>query len=76
MQVKITRTTVANKQFVHAGQVYDLPDEDARMLLQIGKAVLVDAEPAEEQPEPLTTENTDAVIATEAPKRRGRPRAK
>jgi hypothetical protein len=76
MQVKITRTTVANNQFVHAGQVYDLPDNDARTLLQLGKAVLVDAAEPEPQPEPLTTENTDAVVATEAPKRRGRPRAK
>lgn len=76
MQVKITRTTVANKQFVHAGQVYDLPDHEARALLQLGKAVLVDNAAPEPQPEPLTTENTDAVVATEAPKRRGRPRAK
>jgi len=72
MQVKITRTTVANKQFVHAGQVYDLPDAEARTLLQLGKAVL--AEPAEPAPAPLTTDAAEAVVATEAPKRRGRPR--
>ena len=51
MQVKITRTTVADGKFVHAGQVYDLPDADARTLMQLGKAVLATDAPAP-APEP------------------------
>lgn len=73
MQVKITRSTVAAKQFVKAGQVYDLPDADARLLLQIGKAELVqDVGPV--ATEPMNTETVEAVVATEAPKRKGRSR--
>lgn len=72
MQVKITRTTVAAKQFVHAGQVYDLPDHDARALILLGKAEAVEAvEPA---PTVLDTQAAEAVVATEAPKRKGRKR--
>lgn len=73
MKIKITRTTVANKQFVLAGQVYDLPDADARLLVQLGKAEAVDGV---EQPAPveMTTETSEAVIETGAPKRKGRNR--
>jgi hypothetical protein len=72
MQVKITRTTVAAKQFVHAGQVYDLPDGDARALILLGKAEAIDA--VEAAPAVLDTEAAEAVVATEAPKRKGRSR--
>jgi hypothetical protein len=83
MQVLITRTTAANKQFVRAGTVIELNDYEARELILMGKAQPVDEpapetaveatdEPAAEAGE-LTTENAEAVVATTAPKgkRRG-----
>jgi hypothetical protein len=77
MQVKITRTTVANKQFVLAGQVYDLPDADARMLLQLGKAVTIEAvEAVEAPPAILDTVAADALVETDAPKAKRSRRAK
>lgn len=72
MHVKITRTTVADKRFVLAGQVYDLPDQEARALIQLGKAEPATAEAPPAPAEPLTTENTDAIVATDTPKRKGR----
>ena len=74
MQVKITRTTVADGQTVKAGQVYDLPDADARTLLQLGKAVTVNAVEAEEAPPAvLDTVAAEVMVDTEAPKpKRGR----
>jgi hypothetical protein len=84
MQVLITRTTVANKQFVRAGDVVDLEVNEAKLLIAIGKAEAVggDDEPASEtaveaeaeaEATELTTENAEAVVATAAPKgkRRG-----
>lgn len=59
MQVKITRNTVAAKQFVFAGQVHDLPDAEARALIQMGKA------------EPVTEAMP---VEPDAPKRKGRKR--
>lgn len=55
MQVKILRTTVADKRFVRAGVVVDLSDIDARALILLGKAVLADAapEPVAEVLEPV-----------------------
>lgn len=83
MQVLITRTTAANKQFVRAGTVVELNDHEARELILMGKAQPVD-EPASEtavdaveateaDTTELTTENAEAVVATTAPKgkRRG-----
>jgi len=86
MQVLITRTTAANKQFVRAGTVIELSDYEARELILLGKAKQVD-EPASEtaveaeaetesveaEGDELTTENAEAVVATAAPKgkRRG-----
>lgn len=73
MQVKILRTTIADGQVVRAGQVYDLSDADARLLVQLGKAQPADAQ---EQPAgPLDTEKASPVIDTEAPKRKGSRRA-
>jgi hypothetical protein len=78
MQVLITRTTVANKQFVRAGDVVELEANEAKLLIAIGKAEAVggDDEPASEtavEGDELTTENAEAVVATAAPKgkRRG-----
>lgn len=71
MQVKITRTTIADGQVVRAGQVYDLTDADARLLLQLGKAV--PAEPEQDpEPEPMTTASVEAVVEVETKKPRGR----
>lgn len=74
MQVKITRTTVAAAGFVKVGQVIDLPDAEARMLIAIHKAVPVEA--AEPAPEVLDTVEAEAVIDTEAPKAKRGRRAK
>lgn len=74
MQVKITRTTVAAAAFVKVGQVIDLPDSEARMLIAIHKAVRVEA--AEPAPAVLDTVEAEAVIDTEAPKSKRGRRAK
>lgn len=78
MQVLITRTTVANKQFVREGSTVDLDDNEAKLLIALGKAVAVGSdepasETAVEAEDELTTENAEAVVATAAPKgkRRG-----
>lgn len=73
MQVKILRTTTAEKRFVIAGQVYDLAEAEARALILLGKAIEAVDEP-QVQAEPLNTENAEAVVATEL-KRKGRRRA-
>lgn len=74
MQVKITRTTVAAAGFVKVGQVIDLPEAEARMLIAIHKAVPVEA--AEPAPAPMDTEQAAAVIDAEAPKAKRGRRAK
>ena len=78
MQVRITRTTVANKQFVREGSTVDLDDNEAKQLIALGKAVAVGgdepaSETAVEAEDELTTENAETVVATAAPKgkRRG-----
>lgn len=77
MQVKITRTTVAAKQFVHAGQVYDLPDHDARSLILLGKAEAIQAVKATEAvPAVLDTAAAEAVVEPDAPKAKRVRRAK
>jgi len=71
MRIQITRTTVAANGFVRVGQVIDLPDAEARMLIAIHKAVLV--EDVEPTPDVLDTEQAEELISTEAPKaKRGR----
>jgi hypothetical protein len=80
MQVLITRTTVANKQFVREGSTVDLDDNEAKQLIALGKAVAVGGdEPASETAveaeadgDELTTENAEAVVATAAPKSKRR----
>lgn len=74
MQVKITRTTVAADGFVKVGQVIDLPEAEAKMLIAIHKAVPVeDVEPA---PEVLDTTEAAPLIDSEAPKAKRVRRAK
>lgn len=67
MQVLITRTTVANKQFVREGSTVDLDDNEAKQLIALGKAVAVGGD------EPASETAVEAVVATAAPKgkRRG-----
>ena len=59
MKIRITKNTVANKQSVKIGQVIDVPDNEGKFLLSIGKAEKHEAKP-EKEPEPIN----------EAPKRR------
>jgi hypothetical protein len=87
MQVLITRTTVANKQFVREGSTVDLDDNEAKQLIALGKAVAVggdepasetaveteaETESVEAEGDELTTENAEAVVATAAPKSKRR----
>lgn len=74
MQVKITRTTVAAAGFVKVGQVIDLPEAEARMLIAIHKSVAVEA--ADPAPVELDTEQAAAVIDAEVPKAKRGRRAK
>lgn len=77
MQIKITRNTIADGKPVRAGQVYDLPTAEARMLLQLGKAVAIESVEADEAPtEILDTVAAEAVVDTEAPKAKRGRRAK
>lgn len=39
MKVKILRDTVADGRDVYAGDVYDISDSDARLLIRMGKAL-------------------------------------
>lgn len=73
MKIRILRTTVADKQFVRAGEICDLSDYEAKTLIQLGKAEAVDAveEPAAEV---LDTTEAEAVVDTGTPKRKGRSR--
>lgn len=74
MQVKITRTTVAADGFVKVGQVIDLPEAEARMLIAIHKAVPVDG--VEPEPEVLDTTEAAPLIDSEVPKAKRGRRAK
>lgn len=75
MQIKITRNTIADGKVVKAGEVYDLPDADARTLLQLGKAELVTVEAAPVE-QVLDTTEAEPVIDTDAPKAKRGRRAK
>ena len=61
MKVKFTKNTVAAKQFVKIGDVCDLPKDEAKFLINIGKAVAFIDPEAPEVPE---------LITQPAPKRR------
>ncbi len=74
MQIKITRNTVAAERFVQAGQVIDLPEAEARMLIAIRKAEAVADEPP--APAVLDTVTAEAVVDTDAPKAKRGRRAK
>ena len=45
MRVQVTRDTVAGGCAVFVGQVVDLPDEDAAVLLRLGKATALTIDP-------------------------------
>jgi hypothetical protein len=38
MKIKIIKTTVANKQFVRAGEIIEVSEADAKLLIGINKA--------------------------------------
>lgn len=70
MKILILKSTMADGRPVQAGQVEDVSDTDARILLRMGKASLpVEAEPA---PAVLDTEAAAPVIAEDKRKGRGR----
>ncbi len=56
MKVRIVRNTVANKQPVEAGQILELPEPDARLLIAAGKAVFDESVTISDQPEIETAE--------------------
>lgn len=60
MKVLITRTTMADGRKVREGSIEDLPDRDAAILIELGKAVAA-GQPVLTEPEPV--------------KRKGRKRA-
>ena len=74
MQIKITRNTVAAERAVKVGQVIDLPEAEARMLIAIRKAEAVVDQPPE--PAGLDTVTAEAVVDTDAPKAKRGRRAK
>lgn len=41
MKVRILRSTVADGRCVYVGEIYDISDNDAKKLIQMGKAVAV-----------------------------------
>lgn len=68
MKIKILRTTVADARFVRAGNVEDVSDKDAQILILLGKAVAVEAEEAPAvvglTEEELNTKVAEAAIET------------
>lgn len=59
MQIRILKNTVASRQSVKIGQVIEVPENEGKFLVSIGKAEKYKGEP-EKEPEPIH----------EAPKRR------
>lgn len=54
MRIRITRNTVANKTAVQTGDIVDVSDADATMLVKIGKAeayIVSDPPPHTDGPE-------------------------
>ena len=72
MKIRILKSTVADDRFVKAGNVEDIAERDAMLLIRLGKAESVDELPP--APMVMTTENFSGVV--EDKPRRGRPRAK
>lgn len=77
MKIRILKTTVANKQFVKAGEIIEVSEADAKLLIGINKAEAADGDvvaveaPAEMSiQEELTTETANAVIETKAKTKR------
>lgn len=69
---------MAEGRLVRAGSVEELIEKEAHTLIMLGKAEKVEAEaeqpaaadePVEAQAEELNTDNAEAVIAEEAPRR-------
>lgn len=74
MKIKILKTTVADSRFVKAGEVIDVPESEARLLVGIGKAEYVSGTEQVEAPvqieKPLDTETAEAIVETKLRKPR------
>jgi hypothetical protein len=67
MQVRVVRDTVADGRVVTAGEVVDLPAQDAATLLRLGKAeALTDPPPVPKNPSdgPAPIPVMDAAVAS------------
>ncbi len=50
MKIKILKSTVGDKKDLYAGNIYEISDKDARLLIAMGKAVEIKDEEKEEKP--------------------------
>ncbi|HEU6436581.1 MAG TPA: hypothetical protein VE028_03955 [Nitratidesulfovibrio sp.] len=77
MIVTITRNTVAARTPVFVGDVLELDDAEARMLIRMGKAVeAVDDAPKEAAPAEVKQAPADATAHVSAPQRAPNKRRK
>ena len=74
MKIKILKTTVADNRFVKAGEVIDVLESEARLLVGVGKAEYVSGTEQAEAPvqieKPLDTEAAEAIVETKLRKPR------
>jgi len=68
MKIKVLKKTVADSRFVNAGEVIDVPEADARLLVGVGKAEYVSGSEQAAAPvqieTPMNTETVEAVVET------------
>ncbi len=72
MNILILKNTVADGRMVAAGQVVDVSESDARVLIRMGKASLSPEAAPVPAPVVLDTVETVAVVAEDKRKGRGR----
>jgi hypothetical protein len=72
-RVRIIRATVAARRPVMAGEVLDLPDQEAALLLRLRKAEALGGTVAPGADGPLTTESAGALVAGRRAKRANGP---
>ena len=73
MNILILKNTMADGRIVAAGQVVDVSDADARVLVRRGKAEL--AAEAIQAPAPAVLDTVEAAVVVAEDKRKGRSRA-